>query len=402
MHHAPVARGRVGLVLPGQCPVSWTPADGVMGSNGQQIQSSRTQRAGGRLDRRTVCKPGADRVVAKLSIVSVFAAMGGVLIAAPPPQAPVSLDKNGKLAYATTDHGDRVPDFSYCGYRLGEVAIPDVPVRVVVPRRDGDQTARIQAAIDYVASLPPDAKGFRGAILLQEGRYSINGGLKIAASGVVLRGSGIGQTVLLAAGEDRRTLIRIAGAADRKIDPDATLVIDSYAPVHSTRLNLHAPGPLKVGQTVLVRRPCTAEWIKALGMDNMGGERHAFNWKPGERVLEWDRTITAKKDNQITLDGPLTTALDEQFGGASVAAYTWPGRISNVGVENLSCESAFDPENPKDESHAWFAITIENAADAWVRQVMFAHFAGSAVAVMESAKRVTVEDCKSLAPVSEI
>ena len=44
---------------------------------------------------------------------------------------------------------------------------------------------------------------------------------------------------------------------------------------------------------------------------------------------------------------------------------------------------------------------MENTADSWVRQVTFAHFSGSAVAIYESCKRVTVEDCLSLAPVSE-
>jgi hypothetical protein len=44
---------------------------------------------------------------------------------------------------------------------------------------------------------------------------------------------------------------------------------------------------------------------------------------------------------------------------------------------------------------------MENTADAWVRQVTFKHFAGSAVAVYESCKQITVEDCLSLAPVSE-
>ena len=48
------------------------------------------------------------------------------------------------------------------------------------------------------------------------------------------------------------------------------------------------------------------------------------------------------------------------------------------------------------------AITMENIQDAWVRRIEFSHFAGSAVAVYETASRVTVEDCISLSPVSEI
>src|SRR5213079_1987190 len=72
------------------------------------------------------------------------------------------------------------------------------------------------------------------------------------------------------------------------------------------------------------------------------------------------------------------------------------------GVENLRCESAFDRTNPLDEQHAWTAIGLEDVQDAWVRQVTAAHFAGSAVSVWESCRRVTVEDCTALQPVSEV
>ena len=40
--------------------------------------------------------------------------------------------------------------------------------------------------------------------------------------------------------------------------------------------------------------------------------------------------------------------------------------------------------------------------NAWVRQVTAAHFASSAVSVWESCKWLTVEDCTSLQPVSEV
>src|SRR2546423_812276 len=72
-----------------------------------------------------------------------------------------------------------IPDFSHCGYMGGGVPIPDAPVRVVVPRAEGDNTARIQAAIDDLAALSPDDRGIRGAVLLQKGRYDVNGGLGV-------------------------------------------------------------------------------------------------------------------------------------------------------------------------------------------------------------------------------
>jgi hypothetical protein len=45
---------------------------------------------------------------------------------------------------------------------------------------------------------------------------------------------------------------------------------------------------------------------------------------------------------------------------------------------------------------------MDNIIDGWVRQVNFKHFAGSAVALYENSSRITVEDCESLQPVSEI
>ena len=71
-------------------------------------------------------------------------------------------------------------------------------------------------------------------------------------------------------------------------------------------------------------------------------------------------------------------------------------------LKTLSLTSEYDSENPKDEDHCHSAITIENAENVWVRQILFTHFAGSAVATYETARKVTVEDCVSLAPVSEI
>ncbi|HLO38015.1 MAG TPA: hypothetical protein VK173_05990, partial [Lacibacter sp.] len=111
---------------------------------------------------------------------------------------PPLYSEKGKLIYTTDAQGNRIPDFSYCGYKASEQPIPNVDVRVVVPVKAGDATLRIQSALDYVASLPADAKGFRGAVLLQKGTYEVLGQLRITASGVVLRGSGINATTIVA------------------------------------------------------------------------------------------------------------------------------------------------------------------------------------------------------------
>jgi hypothetical protein len=342
--------------------------------------------------------------------MGVLACLAGVigltdLHAAWDPQTrrPISQGRDRRLVYSTDERGNRIPDFSYCGYMAAERPIPDVPIRVVVPALPGDATQRIQQALDYVASLPADANGIRGAVLLEKGVYDVSGSLKIVVGGVVLRGSGMeqGGTVLLGTGQCRDTLICIKGRNDRKTGAPVQ-VTDTFVPVNASTVRMDASHSFHPGDQVLVHRPSTKEWIQALGTDHFGGGITNLGWKPGSRDLYWDRTIVSVEDDRITLDAPLTTALDATYGGGSVAAYQWPGRITQVGIENLRCRSTYDENNPKDEAHRWMAVTLENVSDAWVRQAVFEHFAGSAVAVLETARRVTVEDCKSLAPISEI
>lgn len=315
---------------------------------------------------------------------------------------PLAAEK-GRIIYSPDSLGNRIPDFSYCGYAASNEAIPTVPVKVVVPAAKGDATLRIQSALDYVASLPMDKNGFRGAVLLQKGTYSVSGQLKMTASGVVLRGSGMGTngTLLLGAGNDRATLIRIFGKND-KTTGNEVRITDAYVPVNATTFSINDASSFHVGDNIIVHRPSTAAWIETLGTATFGGGISALGWKPGERDIYFERKIFGINGNTLTLDVPLTNAFDTAYGSGMVAKLSWPGRIEKVGVENLLLQSEYDKNNPKDEAHRWMAITLENVADAWVRQVIFQHFAGSAVDVLASAKRVTVEDCKSLAPVSEI
>ncbi|MCK7539943.1 MAG: hypothetical protein MZV63_58085 [Marinilabiliales bacterium] len=111
------------------------------------------------------------------------------------------------MIYQADSAGNRIPDFSFCGYAASEKPIPQVPVKIGIPPQPGDATGRIQGAIDYVSSLSPDAGGFRGAVLLGKGVHRVEGRLVIRNSGVIIRGSGMDEngTRLIAAGKSRET-----------------------------------------------------------------------------------------------------------------------------------------------------------------------------------------------------
>lgn len=320
----------------------------------------------------------------------------------PKPILPVVVER-GRIVYnADSLTGDQVPDFSYCGYKASEEDIPTIVVKAVVPLVKGDATAAIQNAIDKVAAIQPDPSGFRGAVLLSKGNYEVAGQLKITVSGIVLRGFGAqGQTVVTGKGVDRDGLIRFFGKDDKKTEGEKAIT-QNYVPVGALSFEVADPADFRAGDRVQIKRPSTPEWIAALGTDDFGGGVSALGWKPGDVDLYFDRTIVAIEGNRITIDAPLTTSLDPNYGVSTIVKYSWPGRIHNIGIENLTLTSDFDRTNAKDEEHRWMAVTFTNAEDAWVRQLSFKHFAGSAVFINETARRITVEDCISTEPVSEI
>ena len=296
-------------------------------------------------------------------------------------------------------------DFSSAGYAGGGVPLPSVPAKFSVVPSGGDDTRLIQAALDAAGKLPLGADGFRGAVLLRSGNFRIEGQLRLAASGVVLRGDG---GTLIATGNSRRTLIEIRGNPKARSVGPALKVTDEAVAVGATSLTLSGLAGLAPGERVLVRRPSTREWIEAIKANDfpVAGQyrEQRTDWTPGSRDIEWERTVTAidGATGKITLDAPITTALEAKFGGATIQTVAWPDRLRHVGVENLTCVSEFSSTNPLDEEHAWIAVSVSDAENAWVRRVTAKHFVSTCVWVGNSARAVTVEDCASVAPVSEI
>ena len=332
----------------------------------------------------------------------------------------VYIDAQGKLSYLPDSDGDTIPDFSNVGYREGGFPIPEVPVKTTLGPQTGDNTARIQAAIDQVSALEPAADGYRGTVLLTKGTYPIAGTLFIRTSGVVLRGEGQGKkdTVLIATGKTKRTLIEVntleplGGALQTRFDPievwreapgSRRTITDGYVPVGARSFSLESADSLAVGDKIIVHRPSTAEWIHAIGMDRIppraDGEP-VTQWAPGNYDLFYDRVIKKIAGNQITIDAPLVNAIEADYGGGSVYKYMFPERIRFVGIEKLRAISEF--QGSEDEDHAWSLIAIDALEDGWVREVTGVHFAYSCVHVLQHAKWITVEDATCLDPVSKI
>ncbi|HEX8117426.1 MAG TPA: hypothetical protein VF521_09145, partial [Pyrinomonadaceae bacterium] len=187
---------------------------------------------------------------------------------------------------AAVEDDNVVIDFSYAGYGGGGVRVPSVPDVLRVRPTGGDDTALIQAALERVASMPADARGIRGALLLDGSKFRVKGRLRLRASGVVLRGRGDGLTTVVATGKGRRTLVEV-GADEAPTTGAAVKVTDEKVVAGALTLTLESVEGLAAGDRVVVRRPSTKEWIEALGMNRAEGAfaDQRLHWTPGSRDL---------------------------------------------------------------------------------------------------------------------
>ena len=310
------------------------------------------------------------------------------------PAFPISV-ADGKLQYATDEQGNRILDFSYCGYRNSNEPIPDAEVVYTLSPSENDSEL-IQGHIDALAARPLNERGLRGAILLEEGTYYLDEPLRISASGIVLRGVSKEGTVLVKRGVERGAVIYIEGAENRTVG-EGVAMTSATLPVGTTTLEVASTEGLSVGQQVLIEQQPVA---RPRGREAVITPEVARQLGPGNVRIAWDRTITAIEGNRITLDDALTFELG--LRPVVVKPYTWEGRIDECGVEHLTILSDYDTNYPMDENHAWTGVWLNNAEDCWVRQVDFRQLAGAAVAVQRDARRVTVSDCQSFDPVSEL
>ncbi|HUP03303.1 MAG TPA: hypothetical protein VMU19_04905, partial [Bryobacteraceae bacterium] len=376
---------------------------------------------------------------------------------------------DGKLVYVPDEQGNTIHDASHAGYGGGGVVIPTAAVRETIWPVAGDNTANLQAAIDKVSALPLDKSGFRGAVLLRAGYYKMAAPVHIQASGVVLRGEGMGDTGTILVGtvtpreatppaaaaaaaaanlnarpqapaqgapEGGRggrggpggpggpggrgpggrgggggranTLVMIGGASGAAPKEETkTTVTDDYTPVGSRTLKVASARGFRPGDTVIVRRIGNQDWVDTMGMN--GKEYPQDRW-PAPFNTEWDRVVTEVQGNSITVDAPITCAIEKKWGGGEVVKYEDPERIEHVGVENLRGLSEFDPtvrtkeygnmdrpnyapeEYYSDENHWQNLITLANTKNGWVRNVTAMHFVNSLAGTNAGAKWITIQD----------
>lgn len=332
----------------------------------------------------------------------------------------VRLQDDGRLTYGRDPDGNRICDFSYAGYRGGGGAIPDVPVALTLKPQDGDDTKRIQAAVDRLGSMSVNENGFRGALLLRRGKYTVSRTIHIRHSGVVIRGegAGFGGTWIYHRRMDPipdqspgryihyprpekgmiPTFRTHGGRARTRKVADVT---DPLVPAGSSRLHVTDTTGLSEGDEIVVVCRQTQRWVEALGLEEQ--------WDADRFVLRFPRVVKEVSGNtgELVLNVPITSRIDRENGYArgEVHVVTKDTRLRKVGLEDVLLMSGYNRSKRSekgyfiDEHHPNYAFRFYHVRDGWVRRCVGFFYSCGLVSTGGS-QHLTVEDCAMLDGVS--
>ena len=213
----------------------------------------------------------------------------------------VRLSARENLLYRHDEHGERICDFSDCGYKGGTIEPPE-PFRMVdasrwinvTPLGDPGDADRIQNAIDTVSQFSVNSNGFRGIVFLGAGEFKVNRTLYITNSGIMLQGVGYrgnNSTTLRATATTQYNLVSVEGPVERSfLSPYVNLMANPVVPAGTRTFKLLSTTDLAVGNSVLVIRPFTANWIHKIDMDKLR-PRCVFRVEAGSTALPTEKTL---------------------------------------------------------------------------------------------------------------
>lgn len=308
-------------------------------------------------------------------------------------------------------------DFSRVGYHYGDTAIPEYPVGRTVTLAQAEDAVKAGTAGGIAEFLQKaiDSTPDRTALLIKEGTYVIKTQLSLQRS-IVIRGEGADKTIIEAdLPADKSTLA--IGPAYKVSSYASSKVTDTHVPVGAFYVNVADASLFNVGDEVNVLRPATDDWIHAIRMDCIDDPVHP-SWDPREFDMAFSRKITRKIGTRLYFDLPLPMDIDSIYGGAEVVKIT-TNRISEAGVEDITVMSAFDPSVTEtsmhtrgtqkvtitfccDENHSKSGLTFRSAEHCWAKGVTVKHYKSWGIGMQEGSRCITVEDCRSVEPVSLI
>ncbi len=291
----------------------------------------------------------------------------------------------------------RLPDFSFAGYHMGDRSPPHVP-EVVDARSAGatgdgvtDDTRALQAALDAAHD---------GAVVLAAGRFVLRDALRMARSGVVLRGQGPDRTVLVIpdsladihpAGDPLHA--QIYGFVTARGTDEGTVIarVSALARRGERRLRLASAqdgARLRPGDVVRLRMDSSEGLLRFL----LGGALEPGPQTPRDfaHYVDWAAPVEQVSGDTLVLARPLRVDVDPAWSAEVLSSRP---SLEEIGVEDLSFEFPGATRRP----HQYGGPTAQSWAEEGFRAV---HFRGVTngwvrnVGIVDADVGITLEDSR--------
>ena len=308
-------------------------------------------------------------------------------------------------------------DFSYAGYHMGDLPIPDkYPGKwyvVTTSPYNADNTGKTDATQAIQKALDDAGKAGGGVVLLPAGTYRVKplpgdyAALHMSYDKVVLRGAGRHQTFIFNDEPKMRSKVilyaRPAASASWTSPSGAEYYLSANAPNGTNEVQVATTSAFKKGDLVVVRADATATWVME---HNMSGTWSASNVH-GPMFL---RRVAGTSSGKVTLDIPLRATLLTRDGAR---IYRAKAHLREIGMEDFSMGNREHPgagwgDNDYNTSskaaydvHASRAISMAYVVDGWIRRVSsyrppvnkkLVHTLSDGVQLYMS-RNITVQDC---------
>ena len=295
----------------------------------------------------------------------------------------------------------QLPDFSYVGYRRGEVPLASgLSCNSSTVSTSGNFADALQQAIDAVG------QSGGGTVRIPAGTFTLSRSVAINHSNVSVVGAGSDLTRIQVpssynpADDNDEGLFTfgkaIGGWHKGWVDRGNELAeVDQPIAAGSRQIRVANASSLSVGQWVVV----TQYFWPAFSQRNSGGAWDSYTGFPPdgsanrESAFAYLRQITAINGRQVSLDVPIGHDLNPANNPVRLRdaeSPSWIRMKRNVGIAGLSIEFA-DNNNGPDSRPTGAAVYFEGVRDGWVYDVQAVNFPRYGVKLNHAA-RITIRE----------
>ena len=314
--------------------------------------------------------------------------------------------KNKYLSYTFDSEMNRVPHFSYAGYKHGNYTSPlgSKVIKTLYPPKE-DASTLIQTAIADASTLPLDVNGFRGTIFLKKGIWTLKKTVYINVSGLIIQGEGNGDdpatsTVLRITGDGNQYSAFTIGTP--KVDWYAgnalqTKITTKFVGIASFKFQVESVSRFKVGQSILINYPANQAWLNSV---NRGDTYSDSGWSLGFPSINYLRRIIYidNVSNTLFIDAPTFDKMNSTISQPYVIVFDDSKIVKNVIVRDLRIQITSFTNDPEDQNHAQNGIVLDGTEDVWIYKCTVSGFVRSGIAIFTST-RVSVTKSASIDPI---